>query len=262
MSDEEYNDECNEEYNDDIPRDDEMYDEEKRIDAILETLQQSRQHKENDRQHVQTVVETLLSVLSKDVIQYVFVSYIEVHEFPFFSSVEVSPRIQGYFQPYDLVPCEKHRALDCDLRYRSYFYDSEVTEKRVFRAKMLYIKLESYPSSRWYETRWTFPNDYLWNRRFYDVKRWWCAFHLFICPELEERIWLSDLYTLKWTYTLNGVMQPREIFVREIIKEANPFLWFELPEEDLQKGEVRVRMQLREASGELLFESQEYTARL
>jgi hypothetical protein len=77
-------------------------------------------------------------------------------------------------------------------------------------------------------------------------------------PELKDQYWDSSFYSLRWTYTLNGVRQEKELIMKEIVKEANLFLWFEIPEDVLRKGPVDVQLQLRKEEGDVVFESKVY----
>jgi hypothetical protein len=77
-------------------------------------------------------------------------------------------------------------------------------------------------------------------------------------PDLKDGYWDSSFLTLRWTYTLNGILQEKELSIKEIIRNAGLFLWFEIPDDLLQKGPVDIQLQLRKAEGDIVFESKTY----
>ena len=76
-------------------------------------------------------------------------------------------------------------------------------------------------------------------------------------PELKDGYWDSSFYSLRWTYTLNGVLQEKELSVKDLIRDAVLFLWFEIPDDLLRKGPVEIQLQLRK-EGEAVFESKAF----
>ena len=77
-------------------------------------------------------------------------------------------------------------------------------------------------------------------------------------PELKVEYWDISFYSLKWTYTLNGVRQENELSVKEVTRNAGLFLWFEISDDLLQKGSVDVQLQLRKPDDTMVFESKTY----
>ncbi len=83
-------------------------------------------------------------------------------------------------------------------------------------------------------------------------------------PDLKDGYWDSSFYSLKWTYKLNGVLQEKELSVGFVIRNASPFLWFEIPDDLLRKGPVDIQLQLRKDGkpeinpGDVVFESKTF----
>jgi len=246
-------------------------DEETRIDRILE-LYQSLQDKRLLEQttfvqlknHLEDIAKTA-NFISRDIVKYILAPYLGLSNFPEIpglSQVEIypdahSPQVEEFFQPYDLPPCHIDRVW-MEPYYNSFYEDHEVTEKREFYCKMLYVSLTGYTKKDWYKCRRYFHSSRKWQKRFYQVKQLWYAFHLMLYPELKVEYWDSSFYSLKWTYTLNGVRQENELSVKEVTRNAGLFLWFEISDDLLQKGSVDVQLQLRKPDDTMVFESKTY----
>jgi hypothetical protein len=249
----------------------EYFDEETRIDRILEryeSLQTERQLEQKTFEQIKEALDMLYldaKVISRDIVKYIIHPFLDVSSFPEIpglTEVEIlpdinTPQLEEYFQPYDLPPCEIQR-LWTEPNYNRYYNDNEVTEKREFYCKMLFVSLTGYSKRDWYKCRRYFYSSRKWWKRFYQVKELWYAFHLMLYPELKEDVWDRSFWSLKWTYTLNGIRQDKELMIKEITPDANLFLWFEIPEEVLRKGSVDVQLQLRKKCDSIVFESKTY----
>ncbi len=77
-------------------------------------------------------------------------------------------------------------------------------------------------------------------------------------PELKEEYWDSSFYSLRWTYKLNGILQEKELSVKDMMRDAGLFLWFEIPDDLLRKGPVDIQLQLRDEEGVVVFESKTF----
>ena len=247
--------------------DEEYIDEETRIDQILDLFHnlQDKQKTELDMFEQVKVVLNNNDMLTRDIVNYVIMPYLagpELPEIQGLTRVEIVPNIdtqvEEWFQPYDLPPCEVQRVWT-EPKYSSYIWDDEVTEKRQFYGKMIFVSLAGYHKRDWYKCRRDFYSTRKWWKRFYRVKQLWFTFYLMLCPKLEEGYWDSSFYELKWTYTLNNIRQEKELSVKEVIKTANLFLWFEIPDKELNEGSVDVQLQLRDSADLIIFESKKYT---
>ena len=244
-------------------------DEETRIDQILElhqTLHDERRLEEKMFLELKDILEDITSrLLPRDVVKYVILPYLglsDILERPGLTKVEIvpdadSPQVDEYFQPFDLPPCNIERVWS-EPYYNQLLEDNEVSEKREFYCKMLFVSLTGYNKRDWYKGRRYFHSTRKWWKRYYQVKQLWYAFHLMLYPELKEEYWDSSFYSLWWTYTLNGVRQEKELSVKEIVKNATLFLWFEIPDDHLQKGPVDIQLQLRKPGDVVVFESKTY----
>jgi len=249
--------------------DDGYVDEETRIDQILElhqTLEYNRRLEEETFDKTKNLLEEITThILPRDVVKYVITPYLSISNFPEITGltqVEIYPdantsQVEEFFQPYDLPPCNMDRVW-YEPNYYNYYEDHEVTEKREFYCKMLYVSLTGYDKKDWYKCRRYFHSTRKWWKRYYQVKKLWYAFHLMLYPELKDGYWDSSFLTLRWTYTLNGILQEKELSMKEIIRNAGLFLWFEIPDDLLQKGPVDIQLQLRKAEGDIVFESKTY----
>ena len=244
-------------------------DEETRIDQILDlhqSLLYNRCLEENTLNDLKDHLEYITTnILPRDIVKYIILPYLGLFHFPEISGltkVEIvpdlnSPQVDEYFQPYDLPPCNIERVWS-EPNYYRYYGDNEVTEKREFYCKMLYVSLTGYSKKDWYKCRRYFHSTRKWWKRYYQVKKLWYAFHLMLYPELKDGYWDSSLLELTWTYTLNGILQDKKLSIKDIIKSAGLFLWFEIPEDYLQKGSVDIQLQLRKEDGNIVFESKTY----
>ncbi len=247
----------------------EYVDEETRIDRILElhqNLLDKRLLEQTAFDQVKNQLEDLTQdILSRDIVKYVISPYLGLSNFPEIpglSQVEIypdaySPQVEEFFQAYDLPPCNIDRVW-MEPYYNSFYEDNEVTEKREFYCKMLYVSLTGYTKKDWYKCRRYFHSRRKWWKRYYQVKQLWYAFHLMLYPELKDEYWDSSFYSLKWTYNLNGIRQEKELSVKDLTRDAGLFLWFEIPHDLLQKGSVDVRLQLRKPDDTVVFESKTY----
>ncbi len=247
----------------------EYVDEETRIDRILELYQNlldKRLLEQTAFDQVKNQLEDLTQdILSRDIVKYVISPYLGLSNFPEIpglSQVEIypdaySPQVEEFFQAYDLPPCNIDRVW-MEPYYNSFYEDNEVIEKREFYCKMLYVSLTGYSKKDWYKCRRYFHSRRKWWKRYYQVKQLWYAFHLMLYPELKDEYWDNSFYSLKWSYSLNGVRQEKELSVKDLTRDAGLFLWFEIPHDLLQKGSVDVQLQLRKPDDTVVFESKTY----
>ena len=247
----------------------EYVDEETRIDQILEVYQSLKDTRDSEQDAFDQLKNQLEDLtqdfISRDIVKYVIAPYLNIPHLPEIqglSQVEIypdanTPQVEEFFQPYDFPPCNMDR-MWFEPNYYRYYEDNEVTEKREFYCKMLYVSLTGYSKKDWYKCRRNFHSTRKWWKRYYQVKQLWYAFYLMLYPELKQEYWGRYLYSLKWTYKLNGVLQEKELSVGFIIRNASPFLWFEIPDDLLRKGSVNVQLQLRKEEGEAVFESKAF----
>jgi hypothetical protein len=255
----------------------EYVDEETRIDHMLDiyhSLKDPRDAVHDSLDQLKTQLEDLTQdFISRDIVKYVIAPYlnipclpeiqglsqVEIYPDPLRGKLELrsdTPQVEEFFQPYDLPPCNMDRVW-YEPNYYRYYEDNEVTEKREFYCKMFYVSLTGYSKKDWYKCRRNFHSRRKWWKRYYQVKKLWYAFHLMLYPELKDGYWDGSFYSLKWTYKLNGVLQEKELSVGFVIRNANPFLWFEIPDDLLRKGPVDIQLQLRK-EGEAVFESKTF----
>lgn len=247
----------------------EYVDEETRIDQTLElyeSLKDTRDSEQDLFDQLKNQLEDLTQdFISRDIVKYVVAPYLNIPNFPEIpglTQVEIypdanTPQVEEFFQPYDLPPCNMDR-MWFEPNYYRYYEDNEVTEKREFYCKMFYVSLTGYPKKDWYKCRRYFHSRRKWWKRYYQVKKLWYAFHLMLYPELKEEYWDSSFYSLRWTYKLNGILQEKELSVKDLMRDAGLFLWFEIPDDLLRKGPVNVQLQLRRKEGEAVFESKTF----
>jgi hypothetical protein len=246
----------------------EYVDQETRIDQILElyqSLKDTRDAEQDAFDQLKNQLEDLTKdFISRDIVKYVIAPYLNIPNLPEIqglSQVEIypdphSPQVEEFFQPYDLPPCNMDRVW-YEPNYYRYYEDNEVTEKREFYCKMFYVSLTGYSKKDWYKCRRYFHSRRKWFKTYFQVKQLWYAFHLMLYPELKDGYWDRCFYSLRWTYTLNGVLQEKELEVRDLIRDAVLFLWFEIPDDLLRKGSVDIQLQLRK-EGEAVFESKAF----
>ena len=258
----------------------EYVDEETRIDQILElyqSLKDTRDAEQDSFDQLKNQLEDLTKdFISRDIVKYVIAPYLNIPHLPEIqglSQVEIypdplrgnlelrsnanTPQVEEFFQPYDFPPCNMDRVWH-EPNYYRYYEDNEVTEKREFYCKMFYVSLTGYSKKDWYKCRRNFHSSRKWWKRYYQVKKLWYAFHLMLYPELKDGYWDRCFYSLRWTYTLNGVLQEKELSVKDLIRDAVLFLWFEIPDDLLRKGPVDIQLQLRKEEGEAVFESKAF----